>query len=221
LERNHLRRFLLRARATFFHTISRGIGFRTASPVPDRTKTTILRQLRDTIKRYTARGFHICNIHGDNELECTRASLLPIELNVVPANSHVGEIERSIRTVKERLRSCAHGLPFKHLPRLMIAHMVSDAMRCLNQFPWEHGISTTMSPNAIVTGATVPDFNRMRIEFGTYVQLFEDNTPSNTLKSRSVGAIALSPTGNAQGDHFFMSLATGKNFRVPPGRRFP
>ncbi|KAI2510045.1 Reverse transcriptase (RNA-dependent DNA polymerase) [Fragilaria crotonensis] len=195
----------------FFHTISRGIGFRTADPVPDRTKTTILTKLRNIIKRYTARGLTICDIHGDNELECTRtSSLLPIALNVVPADSHVGEIERSIRTVKERLRSCAHGLPFKRLPRIMVAHMVSDAMRCLNQFPWPHGISNTMSPNSIVTGTTVPDYNHMRIEFGTYVQLFEDNTPSNTLKSRSVGAIALSPTGNAQGDYFFMSLATGK-----------
>ena len=42
------------------------------------------------------------------------------------------------------------------------------------------------------------------------MQLFEDNTPSNTLKSRALGAIALSPIGNAQGDYFFMSLATGK-----------
>jgi hypothetical protein len=87
----------------FFHTISRGIGFRTAAPVLDRTKATILRQLRAIIGRYTARGLTICDFHGDNEFECTRASLLPIGLNVVPADSHVGEIERSIRTLKERL----------------------------------------------------------------------------------------------------------------------
>ena len=194
----------------FFHTISRGIGFRTAVPVPDRAKTTILRQLRATITRYTTRGLTIRDIHGDNELECIRASILPIALNVVPADSHVGEVERSIRTIKERLRSCAHGLPFRRLPRLMIAHMVADAVRCLNQFPWSNGISNTMSPNTIITGDTMPNYSRMRVEFGTYVQLFEDNTPSNTLKSRAVGAIALSPTGNAQGDYFFMSLASGK-----------
>ena len=194
----------------FFHTISRDIGYRTAAPVADRSKTTILRHLRDIFTRYTTRGFTVRDVHGDNELECTRTSILPIGLNIVPADSHVGEIERSIRTVKERLRSCAHGLPFKRLPRLMVAHMVADTMRCLNQFPWPNGISDTLSPDAIVTGTTVPDYNRMRIEFGAYVQLFEDNTPSNTLKSRSIGAIALSPTGNAQGDYFFMSLATGK-----------
>ena len=201
----------------FFHTISRGIGFRTADLVPDRTKTTILRKLRATIKRYTARGLTVCDIHGDNKLECTRASLLPIGLNVVPADSHVGEIECSIRTVKERLRTCAHGLPFRRLPRLMIVHTVSDALRCLSQFPWPHNISATMSPNGIVTGATVPDYTRMRIEFGTYVQLFEDKTPSNTLKSRSVGAIALSPTGNAHGDYFLCL----DSFLGPRGRFCP
>jgi hypothetical protein len=67
-----------------------------------------------------------------------------------------------------------------------------------------------MSPAGIVTGAGVPDYNRMRLEFGEYVQLFEDKDPSNTLRARSLGAIALTPTGNAQGDYFFMSLATGK-----------
>jgi len=40
--------------------------------------------------------------------------------------------------------------------------------------------------------------------------VFEDNDPSNTTKSRSTGAIALNPTGNAKGDFHFMSLTTGQ-----------
>jgi hypothetical protein len=39
--------------------------------------------------------------------------------------------------------------------------------------------------------------------------VFEDNDPTNTIKSRSVGAIALTATGNESGDYYFMSLATG------------
>ena len=50
----------------------------------------------------------------------------------------------------------------------------------------------------------------MRIELGAYAQVFEDNDPSNTSKARSLGAIALSPTGNAAGDYYFLSLASGK-----------
>jgi hypothetical protein len=166
--------------------------------------------LRDVVGRYHARGFTVCDIHGDQELECVRVPMRPIEINVVPADSHVGEVERSIRTMKERLRSMAHGMPYKRLPQLMITHMVADTVRCLNQFPWKNGISSILSPASIVTGVGNPDYNKMRLEFGAYVQLFEDNAPSNTFRSRSLGAIALTPTGNAQGDYFFMSLATGK-----------
>jgi hypothetical protein len=193
----------------FLHTISRGIGFRTAHPVADRSKATIMQRLRVVIKLYQARGLTVRDVHGDHEFSCIREALRPIGLNIAPADSHVGEVERSIRTVKERLRSCAHGLPFKRLPRLFVQHMVADATRCLNQFPWPNGISATMSPASIVTGVANPDYNSMRIEFGAYVQVFEDNAPSNTLRSRSLGAIALTPTGNAQGDYFFLSLATG------------
>jgi hypothetical protein len=88
--------------------------------------------------------------------------------------------------------------------------MVADTVRCLNQFPWPNGISATMSPaTSIVTGVGTPDYNCMRIEFGAYAQVFEGNSPSNTLRARSLGALALTPTGNAQGDYFFLSLATG------------
>ena len=91
----------------------------------------------------------------------------------------------------------------------MVVHIVKDAVRCLNQFLWSHGVSDTMSPDTIITGAPPPDYNNLRLEFGSYVQVFEEEEPSNTLRARSTGAIALTPTGNASGDYYFMSLATG------------
>ena len=94
-----------------------------------------------------------------------RSSLWLSAMDVVPANSHVGGIERSNRTLKERTRTCVHGLPFKRLAKLMVIHIVKDAVHCLNQFPWSHGISNTMSPDTIITGAPPPDFNKMRLEF--------------------------------------------------------
>jgi hypothetical protein len=68
----------------FLHTVSRGIGYRTATPVLDRSKATMLRKLRDTIGRYTTRGLTICDIHGDNELEYTRLSLFPLHSMLFP-----------------------------------------------------------------------------------------------------------------------------------------
>jgi hypothetical protein len=61
-----------------------------------------------------------------------------------------------------------------------------------------------------MTGHANPDYNDLELEFGSYVQLFEDNTPSNTTTSCNTGAIVLNPTGNAQVNYFFMSLVTGK-----------
>ncbi len=107
--------------------------------------------------------------------------------------------------IKERLRTCAHGIPFQRLPKLLLRHMVDDAVRCLNQFPWKNGISADMSPAALVTGHLPPNFNSMLLKFGIYVQIFEDNNPTSTPRAHSLGAIALNPTGNAQGDFYFLS----------------
>ena len=193
----------------FLHSISRKIGFRTVAQVPNRSKTTILKETRSVIHLYHARGLAIRDIHADIEFECIRPDVLPIDMHIVPADSHVGEIERSIRTLKERIRSTVHGLPFKRLPKLMIKELTKHGVQCLNRFPWKNGVSQDMSPHSIVTGKPTPDYNNMRIEFGAYAQVFEDNDPTNTNKSRSVGAIALTATGNDSGDYFFLSLATG------------
>ena len=47
----------------------------------------------------------------------------------------------------------------------------------------------------------------VHLEFGEYVQTHEDHT--NEMYERTLGAICLGPNGNAQGGHWFMSLATG------------
>jgi hypothetical protein len=193
----------------FYHTISRDIGFRTVSPVPDRTFKTILRETLAVLKLYHARGLHVCDIHADNEFVCIRDHIRPVAMNIVPADSHVGEVERSIRTIKERIRACAHGLPFKSLPKLLLTHIVADSVRCLNNFPRKHGVSATISPVSILTGVPTPDYHGMRVEIGSYAQVYEENDPSNTPRARSLGAIALTPTGNTQGDYYFLSLATG------------
>ena len=183
---------------------------RTAVHVPDRKQTTIVASLRAVIAAYALRGFKVCDIHGDHEFECIRPDMAPIYMEIVAADSHVGEIERSNRTVKERMRACTHGLPFRRLPKLLLVSMVADVIRCLNMLPVAHGVSDALSPLSIVTGAPRPDFNAMKLEFGSYVQILDAVGPTNTNRARTFGAIALLPTGNAHGDYYFLSLATGR-----------
>jgi hypothetical protein len=192
----------------FLHTISRGLGFHTVAHVPNRSLSTILTELRSFIHLYSTRGYTNCNIHADAEFACVTIQFLPISTNIVPHDSHVGEVERSIRTIKERLCSCSHCLPFRRLPRLLLFNIVSNVVRLLNQFPYHNGFSEHLSPSTIFLGITLEDFLTMRIEFGHYAQVYDDPAPSNTVRSRSVGAIALDPTGNAQGDGNFFSLAS-------------
>ena len=54
------------------------------------------------------------------------------------------------------------------------------------------------------------DYNKhLRAEFGEYAQTHEEH--DSDMYERTVGAICLGPTGNQQGGHYFMSLATGEH----------
>jgi hypothetical protein len=77
--------------------------------------------------------------------------------------------------------------------------------------PANDGVSETLSPLNILTGKPNPDYNNMKIEFGTYVQIYEPSTfATNTLLSPTTGAVALTTTGNTQGDYYFSFLVTGR-----------
>ena len=77
-------------------------------------------------------------------------------------------------------------------------------------FPAEDGVSTSLSPLSIITGAAPPDYNLIKLEFGPYVQIFNENNPSNTMSVRTTGAIALNSVHNSKGDFYFLNLETGK-----------
>ncbi len=194
----------------FFHTISRKLKFRTVSPIADRKQPTLLRELQSVCNLYTKRGFELSEIHCDMEFGCLRDDMYPIPLNLTPRDAHVGEVERSIRTIKERVRSDIHDLPFKRLPKLMVAELVRRAIFFLNQCPAVDGVSETMSPFTIVTGQPSLDYNNIKLDFGSYVQVYEPTDPLNSTTARSSGAIVLNHSGNAQGDYYFMSLHTGR-----------
>ncbi|GAX15524.1 hypothetical protein FisN_6Hu141 [Fistulifera solaris] len=194
----------------FLVTISRNIGWRTIAPVPDRSKTVMLKEIRRLLDIYRSRGLPVTAIHGDNEFACLRDDLGPVVLDIVAPNTHVPEIERSNRTIKERARTTIHGLPYKKLPTVFIRHLMMHVVNCLNIFPWKYGVSKDISPETIMTGSPPPDYNKLKLEFGTYAQVYDAPKPSNTPRSRTHGAIALNSTGNAGGAYYFMSLASGE-----------
>jgi hypothetical protein len=105
---------------------------------------------------YKSRGSNISDLHANMEFECIRHNVLPSRLNVTAAANHVGEVKRSIQTMKERARTTIHGLHFKRLPKVMTQALVYHAAKGLNRFPAKNGISDTLSPLTIMTGRATP-----------------------------------------------------------------
>jgi hypothetical protein len=94
------------------------------------------------------------------------------------------------------------------MPKTVTQEMLGRAVFWLNSFPYAARVFEGLSPRAIVTGREV-DFNlHGRWELGEYMHVHEES--NNTMVPRTVGAIALRPTGNAQGSWLFMSPNTGR-----------
>ena len=99
-------------------------------------------------------------------------------------------------------------LPFTSIPTWMIIELIYSSVLWLNAFPYADGISTNYSPRVLVTGKQIDFAKHCRIKFGSYSQVHEQH--NNSMTSRTIGAIALGPTGNAQGGYYFLSLVSGR-----------
>ena len=82
----------------------------------------------------------------------------------------------------------------------------------MNALPPSPSVGGKLIPRQIVTGLTIDYTNHFRIQFGEYPQVHEYH--DNNMQERTTGAIALRPTGNAQGAYFFMSLTNGQRMNL-------
>ena len=195
----------------FFVTVSRNIKFGTVHNLPDRQVPTLIKAIREVINVYKARGFRVTSILTDPEFLPLKDSFPGTLIDPCGENEHVPDVERYIRTIKDSVRSCNNSLPFARIPRIMLIHMVKNAVFWLNSIPAEDGVSEILSPRYILTGRSI-DYNRhVQLEFGAYVHTHDKH--SNDMNARTTSAICLGPTGNAQGTHYFLSLRTGRILR--------
>jgi hypothetical protein len=197
------------------HTISGNYNFQTIEALPSKKKpntTDMKNGIKKVINIYHSRNLLVEQLNTDNEFNVIRDDIRPTLLNMVAANEHVGNIERSIRTVKEGTRCHVQRLPFRRWPKQMIIGCITYVVKCLNDIPSENGVSDTLGANTLITGMPGRSFEDiMKLNIGDYVQAY--NIPgdiTNTNEARTVGAIALYPSGNLQGSWYFMSLLTGK-----------
>ena len=197
----------------FFVTLSRNICFTTATHLSNRTLKTIFKAFRGVFNFYYKHGFRITMVMADGEFAALQTLLVDIigapNLNLTAANEHEPFIERRIRVIKERVRALRYTLPFRNLPKKMVANMVLYVTKLLNFFPAKNGLSDTLSPKAIVTGEHL-NYKHYNLPFGSYCQVHEETHPRNNMAARTLGAISLGSSGNMQGAQRFLSLKTGE-----------
>lgn len=194
----------------FLVTISRDIKFGTVEKIERPSSKCIVEAVEQVRRIYAKRNFRVQTLLVDGQFESIRAKLaaLSINLNVTSRDEHVPEAERRIRTIKERVRAVLPTLPFQHMPVRMLIELVYYANFWLNCFPASDGISSTLSPRSIIDGTRI-DYNRhCKLQFGQYVHTHEQH--DSTMAPRTIGAIALRPTGNDQGGYYFYSLQSGR-----------
>jgi hypothetical protein len=198
----------------FFLTLSRKICFTAVNHLANRTVPHIFKAFKEIYQYYLHRGFRITVVHADGEFAPLKIliELMPggPAVNLASANEHVPEIERRIRVVKERCRSCRHDLPFNRVPKLLTIHIVMNSVRMLNFFPTRGGISDNLSPKTIMSGEVLDYKKHLCLQIGQYCQVHEEEAPRNSQIARTKGAISLGPSGNLQGGYKFMALNTGK-----------
>ena len=192
----------------FIHSVSVGIQFRTVQHVKDRKLSTILKVVQEVRQIYGGRGFEVTEIRADGEFGGIENDVSPVKMDIVANDEHVPEVERSIRTIKESSRTIVHGLPFRRFPRAIVLELVYFVIRNLNLYPSTSGISSQLSPLSIVRGEGPADLQSFGLEFGSYAQVYNERQVSNTMASRSTGAIALCSTSS--GSQYFFSLETGQ-----------
>ena len=189
----------------FFITRSRHIHFGAVDVLPSLQAKDIGAALRCVVNIYARGGFQVTMALMDGAFAGLHdvCNQLQIKLNTTSQDEHVGDVERYIRTVKERMRGISNTIPFKRLTCNMVMELAKAVIYWLNSVPSNTGVSPTMSPRTIITGQLLDYHKHCRYEFGEYFQTHEEH--DNSLLSRTVGAIALSSTGNQQGGYFFMS----------------
>ena len=194
----------------FLITVSRHLKFGSVHHLTNQSKDTLVAAIKHSTAIYKLRGLRVKIIKADGQFKPLEPDINHMEmfLNCVSEDEHVPEIERYIRTTKERMRCVVTTLPFKRLPPRMVVELAHYAVFWLNVLPPKDGLSKTLSPRALVTSMDIDYKTHCRLPFGSYVQTHESH--DNSMTRRTTGAIALRPSGNHQGGYHFFSLTTGR-----------
>ena len=156
----------------FLIIVSQCLWFGTVKALPDCKLTTIVSKLRTVINTYHYCSFNITSILSDGEFELIRP-WFPV-LNTYAENEYVPDIERFIRTIKDSTRSTHMMLPFSRVPKILLIHLVKNAVFWFNPFLSTDRVSSRHSLCHFLVGFEVSYSKHTVMQFGSYIQTHED-----------------------------------------------
>ena len=163
----------------FLFTYSRSIKYTTAEFISTRTAGQLSKFLMKVVYGYVRGGFVVNFMLMDMEFLKIKDVLPMVEVDTTAAQEHFTEIERRIRTIKERVRSVTSDFPFNPVPMLVLVQTVYKICIWLNAIRSLSGMDRRLPPRELVTGREV-DYNKdCRADLGAYIQASKDKVVTN------------------------------------------
>ena len=152
----------------FLHTKSDKINFRSIQRLNTRKMSEIVKGVKIVKAKYQSRNIKIEKWHVDNEFDCDelREIILPASMEVYARNEHVGVIEQSTKTVKNRTRSTCAGLPYTYYPIIMIKELVAGVIYVMNRLITLNDMFRGVTPESKMDAST------KHIVFGSYAEIY-------------------------------------------------
>jgi hypothetical protein len=180
----------------FFVTSLRRISLIMIDLLPLQTAKCLALTIEQVIKVYRVAGFIVLVALMDMEFEQLKDVLPNITINTTAAREHVGETERKIRVIKERVRGTMTTLPYLTLPKIMIIKLLHFCILRLNSFPVKSGVSEEWSPRELISHHLLDAKLHCKTPFGANCEMHTDPDITNTIEPRTKWGICMGPTAN-------------------------
>ena len=134
----------------FLMSYSQNLKGKTCSFIKNRTKAVVYEALDLIFVFYHKAGYRVIEVRADPEFAKIERHILEdeendINLNLSSAQEHVPGVERSARTIKERVRAWHSRMPYTRVTEWMIVASVEETVKWHNCFPAKGGVSSILS----------------------------------------------------------------------------
>ena len=104
----------------FIHHVSKGTRLRASSRMTSLSKPGLKDTVNKIIKVCKNGSFDVKHMDAHVQFECMQDKFEGTEVDIVDAECHVGEVNRTARESKEGIRGIAQGFLFRSTPRLIV-----------------------------------------------------------------------------------------------------